>query len=404
MLQRKKGLLLVVLMVGMFAFSGCSVGTNKLFVSPSEQGFDYEVTYDVMGGQINQMKERVVYYKEDSPLFEPSGTSGMLVAPKNGKKTLIGWYTKYTSEETANGTVYHFDDADQWNFETDKLTADVTTDKKLTLYARWAMNPSIEFVDALGDIDTPLLKWNINIGKTLSRPTSTEPTKSGYTLIDYYSDPECTTKYVFGETITEDTIDYDSLGNAYIKIYCKFIEGEFTRVKSASQLQTIKDNPEGHYILACDIDLAGQEWTPVEGFAGVLNGNGYAITNLKMTVKNKAAGLAAKTAKEGSFGLFATLEGAEVYDLTMKGATITIDSATNVKSCIGTLAGRSKRSKITNCVFDNVTIEGNGNLKVDLTIAPVAAVESAASIQGCTVNVNTSNIKTTGTLNVLSNN
>ena len=33
-------------------------------------------------------------------------------------------------------------------------------------------------------------------------------------------------------------------------------------------------------IVVCDIDLTGEAWTPIEGYAGILNGNGYAINGL----------------------------------------------------------------------------------------------------------------------------
>ena len=58
----------------------------------------------------------------------------------------------------------------------------------------------------------------------------------------------------------------------------------YTIIKTAAQLQSIKDDLNGKYILMNDIDLTGFNWTSIgdatNKFAGELNGNGYVIKNL----------------------------------------------------------------------------------------------------------------------------
>ncbi|WP_066715727.1 InlB B-repeat-containing protein [Clostridium sp. Marseille-P299] len=382
---KKKCLMLILGMVTLLTV-GCSVGTKSLFVHPTEQGYPYAVTYDALGGHINQMKTRVVYYAEDSLLYKPSGTSGMLVEPKNGQKTLIGWYTNYTTEETKNGTVYNFNEDDLWNFDTDRVNATVAPEETLEIYARWADNPNILFVDADNPDGDSLLKWNINVGNTLSRPTSAEPTKSGYTLVDYYADEACSTKYTFGQIISEENIEYDENGNAYIKIYCKFIEGELIRVKTISQLQAMEQAPEAKYILANDLDLSGQAWKPIEGFTGEFDGNGYTISNLTVNAKNKVAGVAAKNADEVSFGLFATLNNAKISDLTLKDTKIIIDKTSNVKLCAGVLAGRTKRATIKNVMVDGAVIEATGPLTIDVVVSPLVVGDLSTKLENITLN------------------
>ncbi len=59
---------------------------------------------------------------------------------------------------------------------------------------------------------------------------------------------------------------------------------DYTYIYSKSQLQNISLN--GKYILMNNIDLGGLEWTPICGesaFNGVFNGNGYVISNYKIT-------------------------------------------------------------------------------------------------------------------------
>lgn len=401
----KKGFIILALATSTLLLGGCSVGTSSLFVHPEEQGYEYEITYDTLGGHINQEKKRVVYYADNSLVFKPSGTAGMLVQPKNGEKTLIGWYTKYTTEETENGTVYHFNEEDEWDFSTDRVSDQSAADKKLTLYARWADNPSVNFLDAANPDTGTLLKWTINVGGQLKRPTSTEPKKAGYTLIDYYKDPECTEKYVFDQVIEEDDIDYSNGGKAQINLYCKFVEGELIRVKSVSDLKAMVNNPEGHYILANDIDLSKEVWTPIEGFSGELDGNGYSIKNLNLNVKNRVSGIAAKKAEEVSYGLFSKLEGAKIRNLAMKDVNIVIDKSTNVKVCVGALAGRTKRTTIENCIFDGITISSDGALSSDVVASSFVAGDNSTRTTDCVFNnINMNKLSTSGSLEVIEKN
>lgn len=402
MYKLKKGFMILVLATSTMLLGGCSVGTSSLFIHPAEQGYEYEVTYDTMGGSINQINKRVVYYTGNSLLFEPSGTAGMLVQPKFGEKSLVGWYTKYTTEESKDGTIYHFNEEDLWDFSADRISDENTSDKKLILYARWADNPSINFLDATNPDKDVLLKWTINVGSEIKRPTSTEPKKSGFTLIDYYKDPECTEKYVFDKVIQENDIDYSNGGKAQINIYCKFIEGDMIRVKTVNQLKAIAEKPDEHYILANDIDLSAEKWSPIETFSGVLDGNGYSIKNLNLNVKNRVSGIAAKTANEVSYGLFSKLEGAKIINLAIKDANIVIDKSSNVKLCVGALAGRTKKTTIENCTFDGITIASDGMCSIDIVASSYVAGDYSTKINNSVFkNINTSKLTSSGNLEII---
>lgn len=401
----KKSCLLIILSTFMLLLVGCSVGTNSLFIHPTEQGYPYAVTYDCLGGHINQMEVRTVFFAENSLLYQPSGTAGMLVEPKNGEKTLLGWYTDYTKEETMNGVVYHFDEDNRWEFDSNRVNLGVAPEEKLTLYARWAENPTIHFLDSQNPEGESLLRWVINVGNTISRPTSAEPTKSGFTLLDYYSDVQCTTKYEFGQVIDENNIEKDEFGNAYVNIYCKFIEGDYTRVKTISQLRSIETDPDGYFILANDLDLSEENWIPISEFTGVLDGNGYSINNLNLHIKNKVSGVAARMAEESSFGLFAKMDGAQVNNLVMKDTKIVIDHTSNVKLCAGVLAGRTKKTNITNCIFDGINIEATGACNIDIVVSPTVAGDRNTKLNNCIIsNYKEPVIVTKGNFEVLAGN
>lgn len=78
-------------------------------------------------------------------------------------------------------------------------------------------------------------------------------------------------------------------------------------------------------VVVCDIDLAGEAWTPLEGYAGTLNGNGYAIK-----------GLTAPLFKSTS----ATIKGLHLEDVN-----ITKNSLTSMGALVGTYSG----TEISHC-------------------------------------------------------
>ncbi len=107
-------------------------------------------------------------------------------------------------------------------------------------------------------------------------------------------------------------------------------QAEVIEISSAEELAAINQNPAGHYVLTADIDLAGQEWTPIGAYApsgeseeeqeipsadyaftGTFDGQGHTISNL---VINQPEGWA--------LGLFGCLANAEVGNFTLENATV----------------------------------------------------------------------------------
>ena len=68
----------------------------------------------------------------------------------------------------------------------------------------------------------------------------------------------------------------DTVPEGYVGIY------------EAQELDKLREDLDGRYILMSDISLAGVEWAPVgtvdAPFTGVFNGNGHVIRNLKIHV------------------------------------------------------------------------------------------------------------------------
>ena len=105
---------------------------------------------------------------------------------------------------------------------------------------------------------------------------------------------------------------------------------DIIEISSAEDLMAINQNLSGHYVLTADIDLAGQEWTPIGAYApsgeseeeqeipstdyaftGTFDGQGHTISNL---VINQPEGWA--------LGLFGCIANAEVGNFTLENATV----------------------------------------------------------------------------------
>ena len=75
----------------------------------------------------------------------------------------------------------------------------------------------------------------------------------------------------------------------YVILYAEF----YTAISEAEDLNGI--SLDGKYILLNDIDLGGAEWTPIgtssSPFTGEFNGNGYTVSNFKITTGRTYVGL-----------------------------------------------------------------------------------------------------------------
>ena len=139
-------------------------------------------------------------------------------------------------------------------------------------------------------------------------------------------------------------------------------------------------DPNGSYILACDIDLAQySNWEPLcsssTPFTGTLDGNGYCIKNVNVDAKY------AKSITDSEYaGLFCYVSGATFKNLGIVGGTVRISSATSIGTA-GALAGHSNTridgsdfilTEVSNCWAD-VTVESklieNGSTSYSATMS-----------------------------------
>lgn len=118
-------------------------------------------------------------------------------------------------------------------------------------------------------------------------------------------------------------------------------------ISTAAGLKAIDDNPAGYYVLIADIDISGENWSPLGTTAttrleGTLDGNGHVITGLTIS------------SSSGNQGFFDTINaGATVKNLGLEDVGITAPS-----SASGALASYNYGA-ISNCYSTGSVSGGN---------------------------------------------
>ena len=191
---------------------------------------------------------------------------------------------------------------DEWDFETMRVTEDIT------LYANLVQKVEMKFVDSeTGDVVKTITDGEP--GKTRSKPsTRQQPSKTDYTLYEYYVDAECT--QVFGWPYT--------FGEEDVTVYVKFIPGRWTIVKTAQEFNSALLGGGNIYVDA-DLDFTDVNWSMVEKLNVTVNGNGHTISNIGIKHTFNRNNLA-YCALFGSLG-----EKANVYDLKFSNVSITAE-------------------------------------------------------------------------------
>ncbi|MDR0200406.1 MAG: hypothetical protein LBI43_07530 [Streptococcaceae bacterium] len=137
-------------------------------------------------------------------------------------------------------------------------------------------------------------------------------------------------------------------------------DGTITRpyeIETPEQLALMGEFPKAYYILTCDINLQGLEWTPITYFSGHFDGNHHAIRHLRIQQG------------ETEVGLFANLtKTAVVKDLRVVGAEI------QGKRNVGIIAGRN-HGLIIGCSVSGF-VEGYSNIN------PIVGLRVAGHVTG----------------------
>ena len=134
-------------------------------------------------------------------------------------------------------------------------------------------------------------------------------------------------------------------------------------IKDAASLKALP-NATSDAVVVCDIDLSDEKWTPLTGYTGTLNGNGYAIKGLTAPLFESTSA----TIK----GLH--LEGVNITDSTLE--------------CVAALVGTYNGSNISNCSASGaitLTRAETSNSKIGGLVGKLPSTTSCSIVE-CTNN------------------
>lgn len=119
--------------------------------------------------------------------------------------------------------------------------------------------------------------------------------------------------------------------------FAKALEAEYAETGTALGLDYVDEN--GVVNIKDNLDFTGVELAPITSFTGIIDGNNFTISNLKLSTYGE------------NTGLFASVENATVRNLTFDESCIisvvNLSSASNAGAVAGSAHG--------NCTFENVT-------------------------------------------------
>ena len=243
--------------------------------------------------------------------------------------------------------------------------------------------------DSSGKLEKVVLivdKTEVEIGDTINlsfstvpeKPTSAQGKKYDAACIEYYvringADTQISTR---NATTTYTVSSSDDM--IFWAKYCNHSsssdhEGDIvsepvtvairkTSISTVEELKAIA-NSNKFYVLGSDIDLSTESnWTPIEGFTGILSGGGHKIINLTIDSVN-----------DQNLGLFGTLHGT-VRDLTIENAQISSKGDIGIA---GILAG-------TNCgTVNNVIVSGSVVANYYDNVGGIVGYNKNGSISNC---------------------
>jgi len=274
-----------------------------------------------------------------------------------------------TEEITSPSDLDRFNaDITYWDFETDRVTSD------MTLIAHWEKKLTVYYVQMSGQItvittkqnETNTAAINLKVGETIGK-LETIPSYPGYTFVGWSTSEEEYLPWDFNN-------DVFPAGQTDLYLYAYMIQGEYTRVLTASGLSKIAANPAGNYLLINDIDLGGATYTnasplgfvakPSLGFVPVpFTGSfvslGAKISNFTILVQNVQKDILAEEGIKSIQGLFpyvqnASISGLIVEDMTIMFSTTPRSGSTIVEMAAGGLIGAALEG---DTIVEDVTVE-----------------------------------------------
>ncbi len=217
-------------------------------------------------------------------------------------------------------------------------------------------------------------------------PAVDEPEKAGYAFAGWQTRPNVTRDdLILGVSPYEVPVgasslyggagvaltDLESFDGSMLLLYARWVE--VTEIHNADELKAMAEDLRGSYVLAADIDLGGEKWTPIGkyfsnyetvnadfwtyAFRGSFDGAGHTITGLYIEgCKVDAEGYDASAAvwrddgvsNGGEAALFGAIAKAHITDLTVENPVLTVESDNDATPYVAVIAGFDLGSTLKN--------------------------------------------------------
>ena len=192
-----------------------------------------------------------------------------------------------------------------------------------------------------------------------------------------------------------------------VRLYMKYIEGNYRRVRSVDELLmggAVSMAGKGYdgYIIMADLDFTGYNVKP-DSFSGIIYGNGHTISGLDFDVRS---GKSLDDNEFANLGFWTSLTDAKIYDLNFADCTLTISESSNSAMYVAFLAGYASNVNLYNCRFENILIRTIRPLALKsprlAIVGDLFAVETDVKLTNCPL-INC-NLEISGTVQATSNN
>lgn len=283
-----------------------------------------KIVYELEGGSYMNCDLPVLQYYD----FK-SGTSNLIYDPtvlsqeavqREGYK-FTGWFKTKTVD--GNDVTY----SDKWNFESDKVGTE-----GVTLYAGWELKVkyayNVCYVDDNGNTKV-LGTYSVKAGEEFNDRKKFANKRTGYTAYVHQNGKLLNGGYYLDPEFTKPAEGYKHPGgneSLTINVYAKYIKGEYTIVRSASELTLAKSS---NIYLDADIDMGGKVLSFATYSKKTFEGNGHTVSNFKLAYNLSDASLEANF-DNGSQNavyvcLFKEIANSTIQNVNFKGVQLVIE-------------------------------------------------------------------------------
>lgn len=180
--------------------------------------------------------------------------------------------------------------------------------------------------------------------------------------------------------INNINVDIEKIGDVVIKEY-----PGYSFISNIEELNSIRNNLSGKYLLSRDIDFNGSNWTPISNFSGIFDGGCYTISNAN--IGNVASGLNVYAGLFGVATSSSVIKNIRVFQCSIIYSKWQMLS--DAGFIVGNTEGRVENCRVESCKMDiNVSAHDDKYAKVEFYCngGGIAGVTRNAMIVQCYVN------------------